>query len=174
MTAAAPPFTELIAGTTISAAHLEMRDAYTPRDADYIACQGGRPIKLIVQSPDHQWWSDLVRTHVERGVEFRRARVVSEPHADFIRYEYESTPHLNLPAGEQVRWLPRRRASDLCLPGNDFWLFDDRLVRFSYFSGDGHILEDELAADTAVARMCSTAFEAVWDRSVPHAEYRPT
>src|SRR5712671_1732059 len=36
--------------------------------------------------------------------------------------------------------------------------------RFSYFSGDGHILEDELVADTAIARMCSTTFEAVWDR----------
>jgi len=173
MTAAAPPFTELIAGTTISAAHLEMRDAYTPRDADYIAWQGGRPIKLIVQSPDHQWWSDLVRTHVERGVEFRRARVVSEPHADFIRYEYESTPHLNLPAGEQVRWLPRRRASDLCLPGNDFWLFDDRLVRFAHFAGDGEFLDDEICDEPSVVSLCAAAFNAVWQRAIDHANYHP-
>ncbi len=46
-------------------------------------------------------------------------------------------------------------------------------IRFSYFSGDGHILEDELVSDTAVVRMCSAAFEAVWERSIPHAEYRP-
>jgi hypothetical protein len=32
----------------------------------------------------------------------------------------------------------------------------------------------QLVADTAVARMCSTAFEAIWDRSIPHAEYWPT
>jgi hypothetical protein len=59
------------------------------------------------------------------------------------------------------------------LPGNDFWLFDDRLIRFSYFSGDGHILEDELISDRLVARMCSAAFEAAWERSISHAEYRP-
>ena len=52
--------------------------------------------------------------------------------------------------------------------------FDDKLIRFSYFSGDGHILEDELVSDLAAARRCSAAFEAVWERSIPHAEYRPT
>jgi hypothetical protein len=37
------------------------------------------------------------------------ARVVSEPLAPFIRYEYEITSGLNIAAGEEVRWLPRRR-----------------------------------------------------------------
>ncbi|MEO3840578.1 DUF6879 family protein [Streptomyces sp. B22F1] len=32
---------------------------------------------------------------------------------------------------EAVMWLPRRRASDIALPGNDFWLFDGRLVRWN-------------------------------------------
>ena len=72
-----------------------------------------------------------------------------------------------------MRWLPRRRASDLCLPGNDFWVFDDRLVRFGYFAGDGEFLEHELADDPAVVRLCAAAFEAVWERAVPHAGYRP-
>jgi hypothetical protein len=112
--------------------------------------------------------------HTRLGVRFRRARVVSEPLSDYIRFEHAITGEVNVSAGEDVRWLPRRRASDLCLPGNDFWLFDDRLVRFSYFSGDGHILEDELVLDPAVARMCSAAFEDVWERSIPHGEYRPT
>jgi len=72
-----------------------------------------------------------------------------------------------------VRWLPRRQTSDLCLPGNDFWLFDDRLIRFHHFSGEGEIVEDELVSDPAVIRMCAAAFEAVWQRAVPHAHYRP-
>ncbi len=67
------------------------------------------------------------------------------------------------------RWL----VSDLCLPGNDFWVFDDLLVRFGYFAGDGEFLEHELADDPAVVRLCAAAFEAVWERAVPHAEYRP-
>ncbi|HEX9540879.1 MAG TPA: hypothetical protein VGA04_22170 [Streptosporangiaceae bacterium] len=108
-----------------------------------------------------------------RGVEFRRARVVSEPLADFIRFEYDITEGLNIAAGEQVRWLPRRRASDLCLPGNDFWVFDDRLVRFGYFAGDGEFLEHELSDDPAIVKMCASAFETVWERAISHAEYRP-
>jgi hypothetical protein len=97
---------------------------------------------------------------------------VSEPVSDYIRFEHEATGGLNVAAGEEVRWLPRRLASDLCLPGNDFWLFDDRLIRFHHFSGDGDIVEDELAVDPAVIRMCAAAFEAVWGRAIPHADYR--
>ena len=135
-----PPFSELIAATTRSAVHLEMRDAYTPSDPEFLDWKPGRP-RPVPASPG---WYDLVREHVARGVRFRRARVVSEPVSDYIRFEYESTAGLNIAAGEEVRWLPRRRASDLCLPGNDFWLFDDRLIRFHHFSGNGEIVEDEL------------------------------
>ena len=99
---------------------------------------------------------------------------MSEPLTDYIRYEHFITAANNVAAGEDVRWLPRRRASDLCVPGNDFWLFDDRLIRFHHFSGDGEIVEDELVTDPAVIRMCAAAFELVWDRAIPHADYRPT
>jgi len=164
-----PPFSELIAETTGSAVHLEMRDAYTPSDEGFLDWLAGKP----VPEPALPEWHDLVRASIERGVRFRRARVVSEPLAPFIRYEYDITTGTNIAAGEQVRWLPRRRASDLCLPGNDFWVFDSRLVRFGYFAGDGDIHVNMLADEPAVVRLCATAFEAVWERAVPHAEYRP-
>jgi hypothetical protein len=164
-----PPFSELIAATTRSAVHLEMRDAYTPFDPEFQAWKQGKP-RTPPDTPD--WWHNLVREHAARGIRFRRARIVSEPVSDYIRFEHEATGWLNVAAGEEVRWLPRRRASDLCLPGNDFWLFDDRLIRFHHFSGDGEIVEDELCDDLAVIARCMAAFEAVWDRAVPHAEYR--
>ena len=165
-----PPFSELIAATTGSAVHLEMRDAYTPRDEGFQDWLAGKP----VPEPALATWHGLVRAYVRRGIRFRRARIVSEPLAPFIRYEYDMTAGTNIAAGEEVRWLPRQRASDLCLPGNDFWLFDDRLVRFHHFSGLGEIIEDELSDAPAVIRLCATAFESVWERAVPHAEYRPT
>ena len=164
-----PPFRDLIAGATTSAVHLEMRDAYTPDDPQYLDWLAGKPIP----EPALPDWHALVGAHVARGIRFRRARVVSEPLAPFIRFEHFITDATNIAAGEEVRWLPRRRASDLCLPGNDYWLFDDRLVRFHYFSGDGDIVEDELVSDPAVIQMCSTAFEAVWERAIPHADYQP-
>ena len=164
-----PPFGELIAATTSSALHLEMRDAYTPSDPQFLEWKTGTPRPV----PANPTWYELVRTHVARGVRFRRARIVSEPLADYIRFEYAMTSELNIPAGERVRWLPRRRASDLCLPGNDFWVFDERLVRFGHFAGDGEFLEDELSDDPAVVRLCVSAFEAVWERAVDHEQYRP-
>ncbi len=113
-----------------------------------------------------------MREHTARGIRFRRARDRLRAVSDYIRFEHEVHAGLNVAAGEDVRWLPRRRASDLCLPGNDFWLFDDRLIRFHHFDGDGCVVEDELCDDPAVITMCSAAFEAVWDRAVPHADYR--
>jgi hypothetical protein len=165
-----PPFSELISATANSAVHMEMRDAYTPSDRQFLEWKAGKPRP----APASPAWYDLVRTHVRRGIRFRRVRVVSEPVSDFIRFEYEGTAGLNIAAGEEVRWLPRRRASGLCLPGNDFWLFDDRVIRFHYFSGDGDIVEDELVRDPAVIRICASAFEAAWERAIPHADYRPT
>jgi hypothetical protein len=116
-------------------------------------------------------WLDLVSEAVGRGVVIRRARIVSEPVSEYIRFEYDGT-FTNVTAGELVRWLPRRRASDIALPGNDFWVFDDRLVEFNHFTGEGASAGPELCDDPAVVKLCSSAFEAVWERAVPHAEYR--
>jgi hypothetical protein len=109
-----------------------------------------------------------------RGVTVRRARIVSEPVSDYIRSEHHVTAG-NVVAGEQVRWLPRRRASDLALPGNDFWLFDDSLVVFLHFTGEGDLSpegDEERTTDPAVVRLCSMAFEAVWERAIPHENYQ--
>jgi hypothetical protein len=168
-----PPFTELIAATTTSAAHLEMRDSYTPRDPAFLAWRAGQPVESLVGLPEHRQWAGLVRNHVSRGVTFRRARIVSEPLTDFIRFEYEMTGPLNVAAGERVRWLPRRLASSLALPGNDFWVLDGKLVRFGHFAGDGEFTGHELTEDPAVARLCSAAFEAVWERGTDHSRYQP-
>ncbi|MGW2375140.1 MULTISPECIES: DUF6879 family protein [Kitasatospora] len=61
--------------------------------------------------------------------------------------------------------------SDLALPGNDLWLIDDRLVLFHWFTGDGDWAGHEYCEDPAVAKTVSAAFEAVWERAVPHALY---
>jgi hypothetical protein len=164
-----PPFSELIKDTVSSAVHLEMRDQYTPDDPVFLAwLENGQVIDPAL--PD---WYDLVRAHVARGVKFRRARVVSEPLSDFVRFEFACTSGLNVAAGEQVRWLGRRQASDLCLPGNDFWVFDGRRVRLSHFAGNGDFLDDELSEDPVLVRHCAAAFEAVWERATDHADYKP-
>lgn len=164
-----PPFSELIAATTRTAVHLETRDAYTPNDPRFLDWKTGKPLPV----PANPAWSGLVRTHIARGVEFRRARIVSEPLTDYLRFEHAITDEVNISAGELVRWLPRRLGIGLCAPLNDYWVLDNRLVRFGYFAGDGTFVEHELSDDPDVARMCVEAFEAVWERAIPHADYRP-
>lgn len=163
-----PPFSALIAATTRTAVHLETRDSYTPDDPAFLDWKAGRP----VSAPAGASWYDTVREHTARGVSFRRARVVSEPLADYTRFEFASTS-FNISAGEQVRWLPRHTAPGLLVPLADFWLFDGKLVRFGLFAGDGTFLGHELTEDAEVVRTCAETFEGVWERAIPHAEYQP-
>ncbi|MGW2602328.1 DUF6879 family protein [Streptomyces klenkii] len=165
-------FADLLADTRHSAVHLEMRDSYGIGEevAAFEAWRAGRR-----PSPEPgTWWNDfhtMVRDAAARGVTFRRARIVSEPVSDYIRYEHDCT-YQNIAAGEQVRWLPRRSASDLALPGNDFWLFDQRVVMWNHFTGDGGSAGPEVDERAGAVKLCAAAFEAVWDRATPHEEYR--
>ena len=77
-------------------------------------------------------------------------------------------------AGEGIRWLPRRAASSLAVPGNDFYLFDGRLIVFLLYSGDGTATERLVSSDPAEIALCRTAFESAWEQAIPHAGYRPT
>lgn len=152
-----------------------MRDSYavgTEADA-FRAWQAGVRLNPADRASWWRPWLDLITETVSRGVVMRRARIVSEPVTEYIRYEHSGT-FTNIAAGEQIRWLPRRQALDIALPGADFWLFDDRLIRFNIFTGDGDWAEPafELSDDPATAKLCGTAFDAVWERAVPHEKYR--
>lgn len=172
MSQTVPPFADLIAECTSTAFHLETRDAYgiPAEDADFAAWRAGHHVDVADRSA---WWTSfhsVITEAVGRGVVVRRARVVSEPVSDYIRYEHACTPQ-NIAAGEEVRWLPRARASDLLLPGNDYWVLDNKLVRFGLFAGDGAFVAHTLEDAPDVVKQCSDAFQAVWDRATPHAAY---
>ncbi|WP_353962755.1 DUF6879 family protein [Kitasatospora purpeofusca] len=165
---------EQLAKAQHSAVHLEMRDSYMRDDPEFIAWQQGHRPDPADRASWWRPWLDVVAEATGRGLVMRRARIVSEPISDYIRYEYDGT-FTNTAAGEQVRWLPRRQTRDLALPGVDFWVFDQTTVIFNHFTGDGQWAEQgmELSEDPALAKLCSTAFEAVWERAIPHAQYQP-
>jgi hypothetical protein len=150
-----------------------MRDAYavdyeTGPFADWRA-----GVRLDPNDRASWWrpWLDLIQETVNRGVVVRRARIISEPVSEYILFEHSGT-FTNVAAGEQVRWLPRRNASDIPLPGNDFWLIDGSLIRWNHFTGDGASAGGEISEDPAAAKLCSDAFEAVWARAIPHDQYK--
>ncbi|MER8118048.1 DUF6879 family protein [Streptomyces sp. NPDC094031] len=166
-----PSFDELMEAAQHSAVHLEMRDQYAVGDEadDFKAWleTGHRDL-----DPASEYWSpwvDLISRAIVRGVVVRRARVVSEPVTDYIRYEHAATV-VNVAAGEQVRWLSRTRAADLMLPGADLWIFDEVKVLFNHFTGAGEWADPatELRTEPGIVKQCSDAFEAVWERAVPH------
>ena len=167
----APAVEELLRACKRSAVHLETRDCYSRTDPLFIRWHAGQR-----DDPAFSWrpWLNLIAEIRERGVSVRRARIVSEPFSEYIRFEHDIT-FLNVAAGEDVRWLPRREASRLLLPGNDFWAIDDRLVLWNHFTGEGEASPDgmELTDDPEAAKTCAAAFEAVWDRAIPHGKYQP-
>ncbi|MFD3361562.1 DUF6879 family protein [Streptomyces albidoflavus] len=168
----APPFAELIAGCERSAVHLETRDVYgvPEEDEDFAAYLSGHRYNLADRA---SWWNSFhstVADAVGRGVTVRRMRVVSEPVTDYIRFEHACTPQ-NIEAGEDVRWLTRRSARGLLLPASDLWIFDDRLIRYSIFAGDGAFVEDLLDDDPATVKSYADACEQIWQRATPHAQF---
>ncbi|MFJ5294274.1 MULTISPECIES: DUF6879 family protein [unclassified Streptomyces] len=169
-----PNFRELMEAAQHSAVHLEMRDIYGVGDeaADFTHWQS---TGLRDSDPGSAYWTpwvDLISRAIKRGVTVRRARVVSEPVTEYIRYEHAGTS-VNVHAGEKVRWLPRHRAAELLLPGSDLWIFDGSSVLFNHFTGEGNWAPRgmELRTEPKLVRQCADAFEAVWERGTPHDQY---
>lgn len=159
-----PTLDELLTGAQHRVLHLELRDNYAVSDG-YAARMRNEP-----SDPEtFAAWHRKVRPLIEQGVSFRRARIVSEPVSTYIRWEYGITHDASIVAGEHVRWLPRRLASEIPLPGNDFWLVDDVLL-YSHFSGDGEKVGVERGHDLTLA---VDAFERVWALGTDHGDYKP-
>jgi hypothetical protein len=160
---------------THEAVHVEMRDVYaTDIERDRFATWlRGEPLDPEEETQWWRPWRELMKRNNDAGKMLRRLRIVSEPVTDYIRFEWLDAAQL-VAAGEDVRWLPRRNASTLLLPGNDFWMFDREIVAFTHFSGNGHVLDHEVTTDPAIVAACASAFEQAWERAIPHNEYKPS
>jgi hypothetical protein len=164
-----PSFEDLLAATEHTAFHLETRDVYAVdyERVDFETWQrSGRWDNPAYWQP----WIDTVAAAVRRGVVMRRAHVVSLPLSESARFEHAGTVN-NLAAGEDVRWLPRPLTVDVGLPGTDFWVFDGRVVRFGHFTGDGAWVGQEIRDEPKIAALCVRAFDQVWERATPHADF---
>ncbi|MCU1640785.1 MAG: hypothetical protein JWN03_1060, partial [Nocardia sp.] len=163
-------FDQLLTDFEHSAIHLETRDAYgTATELPHMAqWAAGEP-------DDLEWlqgWCATLREHVASGRSVQRARIVSEPLSDYQRWSYSIAGPM-VDAGEDIRWIPRRRVSSIALPGNDFYLFDDRLVVFLHYAGDGLGTGKTTSTSSDDIQLCRKAFEAVWALAIPHREYKP-
>jgi hypothetical protein len=162
---------ELCKGIKKSFVHLETRDAYgTEIESPYMA-------KWRRGEPDDyewlDWWLAMLRSHRAAGRTCRRARIVSEPLSDYQRWTI-SHAELFIDAGEDIRYVSRRLLATVPLPGSgDFYVFDDELVLFLHYAGDGTNASFEVTDDRTIMRACGDAFEAVWALASPFRDYRP-
>jgi len=166
--AALPDLATALRASRHRALHIEMRDTY--EITEYVERRfAGAP----APGPEaFAEWRGLLAPLVAAGADLRRLRIISEPITDYVRFEWEDTPAANLAAGEVVRWIPRDQASDLRLPGNDFWLIDDKLL-FNLAAGNGDWLGIQRNDDPDVLAFCLESFEAAWSRGIDHADYCP-
>jgi hypothetical protein len=164
----------LLTGCRSEAVHLEMRDIYaTEVEKDrFTMWRAGEPLSPEAEATWWRPWLELMHELKAAGKTLRRLRIISEPVTEYIRFEWLDAAQL-VQAGEDVRWLPRRQASTLLLPGNDFWMYDRETVAFTHFSGDGHVLDREVTMDPTIVATCAAAFEDAWKIAIPHAVYTP-
>lgn len=161
----------LCRGIQASFVHLETRDAYgTVVELPHMAkWQRGEHDDLAWLA----WWLEMLRVHRAAGRTCRRARIVSEPLSDYQRW---TTSHASLfvEAGEDIRYVARQRLTTVLLPGSgDFYVFDDSLVLFLHYAGNGTNAEFEVTNVPQTVRTCRDAFETVWSLATPFREYRP-
>ncbi|MFI5620670.1 DUF6879 family protein [Streptomyces sp. NPDC051567] len=153
--------------------HLELRDDYgSPvEDTPYARWQRGEPDDFAWLDP----WMTLMKRVRSEGRTVRRVRVVTEPHSQYVGWEHSLTS-LNVAAGEDIRWLPRHRLpAGLTFPsgGNDWWLYDDRLLAVGHFDAAGRVLGSQVVEDPQTVAECVLVRDRLWGLAVPHAEYRP-
>src|SRR5215475_14681352 len=144
-------------------AHLETRDAYgTAVELPHMA-------KWAAGEPDDlewlQGWCSVLREAVSAGRSIRRARIISEPLNDYQRWSYSIAQPM-VDAGEDIRWVPRRLVSSIAIPGNDFYLPDDRLVVFLLYAGNGSAVDRLASTEPADIRLCRSAFDTVWPLAI--------
>jgi hypothetical protein len=151
-----------------TAFRLETRDRYLDAEEQ-------EPIRrfLAGEKPDDAWfmdWYESVERLTASGRQMKRVRVVSEPHSDYTRFGVDLARRLNVPAGEDIRYLPRHRSWELSLPDEDFWLLDSSRVLVLHFDDDV-LLGAELVSDPAEVVRRAYWRDAAWHYAVPVDAY---
>ena len=138
---------DLLATFKRSAFRLETRDFYAIGEerADYVAFLAGVP-----QMPDQVgWWKqylDGVAAQTREGKTRSRVRILADPPTPYQRWMLWADPWYAA-AGEDIRYLPRRKAHEAGLPDADWWLLDDERAVILAFDDDGHIEQRTLVAE---------------------------
>jgi hypothetical protein len=164
---------QFVLGFEHTAFRLEQRDdRYREAEEDeplrrFLA---GEPVTVTGWNDE---WEQMLRRRSECGQRMMRVRVVREPHSDYTRFLL-ALAEVNVPAGEDIRYLPQDRARHLDLPGHDFWLIDSSRVAILRFAQDDTLQGAEVHDDPAVVVRHCYYRDVASHHAVPFAEYATT
>jgi hypothetical protein len=119
------------------------------------------------------WLSTIRRLRAE-GKTFHRVRMLTEPRTEYLQWMLSFT-HLNVEAGEDIRWIQESQARKLGMPSHDFYLFDDERVAMMHFDENG-VRGAEVSDDPEVLATHRRWRDLVWPIATPHnqTEYSPS
>jgi hypothetical protein len=158
---------EVVLGYRHVAFRLERRERYNEAE------EVGPLRRFLAGEPDYGWnedWVVMLRRRAADGQRLERVRVVSEPHSDYTRFGLDLAS-VNVPAGEDIRYLPRHRAAGLDLPEHDFWLIDSTRLAILRFGEDDQMLGAEVHEDPATVVKHCYYRDVAWRYAIPFAEY---
>lgn len=128
----------------------------------------GHPTDMDRKTP----WLEYIRDITSRGMTFQRARMLTDPLTEYLRWMIEQTTHLNVEAGEDIRWVRQADAAAAGMPSYDFYLFDDARVAIMRFDDAKLLTGLELVDDPDAVAQHRAYRDMVWPRAIRHADYR--
>ncbi|QKW50557.1 DUF6879 family protein [Streptomyces buecherae] len=151
-----------------SAWRFEVQPRYTmPAEAESLA----RFLRGEPKPEDHNAaWHATVGRAREAGKTIGRVRVVRRPLTDYQRYQFAWGIPGNIEAGEDIRVLDLTD-SDMRLPEQDFWLFDEATVVHLNYRPDGTQINRELIEDPDLSIYLAWRDRAR-ESAVPFSAYR--
>jgi len=144
-------FLDTVLGFEHTAFRLELQRSYAePHEApQFAAFLRGEP-QPGPNDPDLRYWYERIAEHVGQGGRIERVRVQEDPPTDYQRFE-RWLDQWNIPAGEIMRYMTRRRAHEVgLLPAagdTDWWLVDSARLIVMQFDSAGHRIANELVTD---------------------------
>ncbi|MFJ2580605.1 DUF6879 family protein [Kitasatospora aureofaciens] len=161
-------FDALFSGFAHTARRLETRTHYDIENEreSFDQFLNGEAVDLGWFAP----WLDTMRTQTGAGKTVARVRVVPPELTDYLRYELHLAES-NTTAGEDIRYLDRATANDLCLPDRDFWLFDSHILAVLHFTDAGQLLGAEIITDPAIVVEHARWLDAAFHHAQPYREF---
>ncbi|MFI0262554.1 DUF6879 family protein [Streptomyces sp. NPDC017056] len=145
---------------------LETRRRYASDEATETYRQFLRGERVDWEGADTQWCAER-REQTALGKRFARVRVIDNPPTQGQLYLLDNARR-NSSVGESIFCLRRSQADLLGLPGEDFWIFDSRLVALLVFDRADSLVSVQLITEPADVSRYVQLRDAAQHHAVPY------